>query len=178
MDIIIATASENCLVMVMLGFDVPYQRGALDVKSNCSWGDWIVHAAFSGCNLYSSSCQFCLWMWKVPLDLRCRVFCDVYRSVCAYVSVYVIASCSWLCGVYGFVTESTSLLLKVWLRHSHSLHHRSAFVVFICLPSDTDSIPPPSASVAPLPKCLAEGETVSRLCSKWSKAQLKMHNIS
>lgn len=35
MDIIIATARENYLVMVMLVFDVPYQRGALDVKSNC-----------------------------------------------------------------------------------------------------------------------------------------------
>lgn len=32
MDIIVATVSENCLVMVMLVFDVPYQRGALDVK--------------------------------------------------------------------------------------------------------------------------------------------------
>lgn len=46
----------------------------------------------------------------------------------------------------------------MWLRHSHSLHHQSAFVVFICLPSDTDSIPHPSASAAPLSKCLADGE--------------------
>lgn len=44
----------------------------------------------------------------------------------------------------------------MWLRHSHSLHHQSAFVVFICLPSDTDSIPHPSASAAPLSKCLAD----------------------
>lgn len=35
MDIIIATVSENCLVMVILVFDVPYQHGALDVKSTC-----------------------------------------------------------------------------------------------------------------------------------------------
>lgn len=44
----------------------------------------------------------------------------------------------------------------MWLRHSHSLHHQSAFVVFICLPSDTDSIPHPSAFAAPLSKCLAD----------------------
>lgn len=46
----------------------------------------------------------------------------------------------------------------MWLRHSHSLHHQSAFVVFICLPSDTDSIPHPSACATPLSKCLADSE--------------------
>ncbi len=35
MNIIIATVSENCLVMVMQVFDVLYQHGALDVKSTC-----------------------------------------------------------------------------------------------------------------------------------------------
>ena len=37
-DIIVATVTENCLVMVMPDFDVPYQHGALDVESkmNCT----------------------------------------------------------------------------------------------------------------------------------------------
>lgn len=38
MDVIIATMSEKCLVMVMLVFDVPYQHGALYVKMQLFWG--------------------------------------------------------------------------------------------------------------------------------------------
>ena len=154
MDTIIATVSENYLVMVMPVFDVPYQHGASDVKAtvSLSWGGGIVHRGFS------SSCPFCLWMRDVQLDLGCNLF-FFFLFFLAYTSQYVcvqtcvcVCVCVWLvtfkahhrvCDVYDFLREREHrLLLKVWLRHSHSLHHQSAFVVFICLPLDTDSIPP------------------------------------
>nr|XP_046272625.1 lymphoid enhancer-binding factor 1 isoform X2 [Scatophagus argus] len=46
--------------------------------------------------------------------------------------------------------------LHMQLYPGWSARDNYCFVVFICLPSDTGSIPPPSASAAPLPKCLAE----------------------
>lgn len=191
MDIIVATVSENCLVMVMLVFDVPYQRGALDVKKKkkksatvrLSWGGCIRHWTFSSSNLCSYSCPFCLWMWEVQLDFYdavCFLVCiSVYACMCA--CLYVVGSCQiclWECGVYEFVRERAPAFIKSVAPALTFTPPPKCFVVFICLPSDTDSIPPPSASTAPLPKCLAEGETVSQLCSHWSTEQLKIHNIS
>lgn len=60
-------------------------------------------------------------------------------------------------GVYEFGREwEHQLLLKSVAPALTFTPPPKCFVVFICLPSDNDSIPPPSASAPPLPKCLAD----------------------
>ena len=84
----------------------------------------------------------------------CFFFGRLRHSLCACVHIcvmYLLGRCQMclcVCGVYESVRESTSLLLKVWLRHSHSLHHQSALW---CLSASPRT---PTASLLLLPPLL------------------------
>lgn len=98
------------------------------------WGSFSWISLFFSVNL--SMCDVCLWLGAVTV---CLWVCDVYEFVCAWERERAPAFIKSVAPALTFTPPP------------------KCFVVFICLPSDTDSIPPPSASVAPLPKCLAEG---------------------
>lgn len=138
MDIIVATVSENCLVMVMLVFDVPYQRGALDVKKKkkAQLLDWVEEAASD--IEHSAAATFALTAARFVCECGRFSWIFMMQSVFWCVSVCTracVLACMWL-EVVRSVSENVVCmnlwerehqpLLKVWLRHSHSLHHQSA----------------------------------------------------
>ena len=109
-----------------------------------------MHTAFSSSNLLLLSLPIFFYVCECG---RFSWLQDVFFGVCvcAFVSVWRVYE-----SVYA---REHQPLLKVWLRHSRSLHHQSALWCLSASPRTPTASPPLflSASTAPPPKCLAEG---------------------
>lgn len=103
----------------------------------------MLRAGGGGWNLSSSSRPSASWRW--PTRVRACLCVRVVESVCENMWR------AWLC-------ERAPAFIKSVAPALTFTPPPKCFVVFICLPSDTDSIPPPSVSAVPLPTRLAEGE--------------------
>lgn len=149
--------------MVMLSFDVPYLHGelaAIKISRVKEAGSSIQRSAAA-----PLAAHLVFWRWKLQPGFQRQPLClGVHHSVRACMCVFSVDGsrpilslrmwCAWIC-------ERAPAFIKSVAPALTFTPPPKCFVVFICLPSDTDSIPPPSASTAPLPKCLAEGEDSS-----------------